>query len=253
MTKISVVIPVYNEAPAIAELLRRVCQAQMPPGFEREIVIFDDGSTDHSMRSVREFIAANPQWAGLIRPHESHINHGKGAALRAGFKVAKGDILIVQDADLEYSPDDYFRLLEPFADSGVQVVYGSRFMQGLPKGMKLPNLVANLVLSLTTTVLFGQRLTDEATGYKVFRKRVLDQFQLHSRGFEFCPEFTANVLKAGYRIHEVPISYNPRGVNEGKKIRTRDGFIALWWLLKVWLRETFAGARSTRSSERPET
>ena len=253
MNKVSVVVPVYNEAPAIAELLRRVCEAELPPAFEKEVVVIDDGSTDNSMRSVREFIEANPRWAGVVKLHESHINHGKGAAVRAGFKVASGNILIVQDADLEYSPSDYGKLLEPFADPNVHVAYGSRFMHGLPAGMKLPNLVANLVLSWTTTLLFGQRLTDEATGYKVFRKHVLEHFELRSRGFEFCPEFTANVLKAGFRIHEVPISYNPRGVNEGKKIRTRDGFIALWWLVKIWLRKTFASRRPTRSSETRRT
>jgi dolichol-phosphate mannosyltransferase len=253
VNKVSVVVPVYNEAPAIAELLRRVCEAELPAGFTKEIVVIDDGSTDYSMRSVRHFIEANPLWAGVIKLHESHINHGKGAAVRAGFEVASGNILIVQDADLEYSPSDYGKLLEPFADPAVQVTYGSRFMKGFPVGMRLPNLIANLILSWTTTLLFGQRLTDEATGYKVFRKHVLDHFELHARGFEFCPEFTANVLKAGFRIHEVPISYNPRGVNKGKKIRTRDGFIAVWWLVKVWLRETLASLRSTRRSETRRT
>lgn len=234
-TTVSVVIPVYNEAPAVSEVLRRVCKASLPAGFDSEIVVVDDGSTDHTIETIEEFRLEHPEYADRVRVHESLINHGKGAALRAGFKIAEGDIILVQDGDLEYSPSDYASLLEPFADPAVQVVYGSRFFHGAPKGMKLPNLLANLILSFTTTLLYGQRITDEATGYKVFRRSVLDRFELSCRRFEFCPEFTGNVLKAGFRIHEVPIHYNPRGILEGKKIKASDGFVAIWWLLKVWL------------------
>ncbi len=121
MNKVSVVVPVYNEAPAIAELLRRVCEAELPPGFAKEVVVIDDGSTDNSMRSVRQFIEANPRWAEVVKLHESHINHGKGAAVRAGFKVASGNILIVQDADLEYDPAEFGDMLPPILDDKADV------------------------------------------------------------------------------------------------------------------------------------
>jgi len=244
VSRVSVLIPVYNEAPAISELLRRVCKAPLPPACEAEVVIVDDGSTDSTIDAIREFTTEHPEFAQRIRVHESLINHGKGAALRAGFKICAGDIILIQDGDLEYSPSDYQRLLEPFADERVAVVYGSRFTRGLPKGMKLPNLLANLILSWTTTLLYGQRVSDEATGYKVFRRSVLGDFELSCRRFEFCPEFTGRVLQAGYRIHEVPITYNPRGILEGKKITARDGFVALYWLLKVWFDARSVGDRS---------
>jgi glycosyltransferase involved in cell wall biosynthesis len=245
-TKVSVVIPVYNEAPAVAELLRRVFKAPLPDGFDMEVVVVDDGSTDRTMATIREFVAEHSEYADRLKIHESLINHGKGAALRAGFKIAAGDIILVQDGDLEYSPTDYANLLEPFRDPEVQVVYGSRFLRGMPKGMKLRNLIANLVLSAAATILYAQRITDEATGYKVFRRSVLDHFALSCRRFEFCPEFTGNVLKAGFRIHEVPISYEPRGILEGKKIKASDGFVAVRWLVTIWLRETFRGRRAAK-------
>lgn len=250
-TKVSIVIPVYNEAPAVAELLRRVCKAPLPDGFEMEVVVVDDGSTDRTMATIHEFLAEHPEYAGRLKIHESLINHGKGAALRAGFKIAAGEIILVQDGDLEYSPSDYAKLLETFRDPDVQVVYGSRFLRGMPKGMKLRNLVANLLLSAVATILYGQRITDEATGYKVFRRSVLDRFELNCRRFEFCPEFTGNVLKAGFRIHEVPISYEPRGILEGKKIKASDGFVAIHWLIAIWFRETFRGRRVAKPAAPP--
>lgn len=233
LTKVSIVIPVYNEALAIPEVLRRVCKAPLPAGFEAEVVVIDDGSTDRTIASLREFLEEHPEHATRLKHHESLINHGKGAALRAGFRIASGEIVLVQDGDLEYSPSDYPALLEPFRDPQVHVVYGSRFLHGAPRGMKLANLVANRVLSLAATLLYGQRISDEATGYKVFRRALLDRFALQCRRFEFCPEFTGKARRAGYRIHEVPIDYDPRGILEGKKIQARDGFVALWWLLKV--------------------
>jgi glycosyltransferase involved in cell wall biosynthesis len=242
---------VYNEAPAVAELLRRVCKAPLPDSFEMEVVMVDDGSTDHTMATVREFMAEHPEYADRLKIHESLINHGKGAALRAGFKIAAGEVILVQDGDLEYSPSDYPKLLEPFRDPKVQVVYGSRFLNGMPKGMKLRNLVANLVLSAATTILYGQRVTDEATGYKVFRRSVLDHFELSCRRFEFCPEFTGNVLKSGFRIHEIPISYEPRGILEGKKIKASDGFVAIRWLFMIWFRETFRSRRVAKPATPP--
>lgn len=182
---------------------------------------------------MKDFLDEHPQYASEIVVHRSLINHGKGAALRAGFALARGDVILVQGGDLEYSPSNYPELLAPFRDENVQIVFGSRFLNGFPKGMKLPNLVANLILTYATRLLYGARISDEATGYKVFRASVfLEKFSLSSRRFEFCPEFTSKALRVGFEINEVPIDYNPRGILEGKKIRAWDGFVALWILVK---------------------
>ena len=232
LTKVSIVIPVYNEALAISEVLRRVCLAPLGPDAVKEVIIVDDGSIDSTLRCIEEFLGAHPEYKSIIKIHTGLINHGKGAALRAGFKLATGDVIIVQDGDLEYSPQDYPILLKPFQDPRVNVVYGSRFVYGFPEGMRVLNRIANVILTLATRILYAQKITDEATGYKVFRRSVLQGIELSCLEFEFCPEFTSKVLRAGLQIIEVPISYNPRGILEGKKIRARDGFIALWWLIK---------------------
>jgi glycosyltransferase involved in cell wall biosynthesis len=233
--KVSVIIPVYNEALLIGEILRRVFQAPLPDGAELEVVVVDDGSTDSTLAAIEVVLTEHPEYRPRFIRHTSLVNHGKGAALRAGFKLVTGDIIIIQDGDLEYSPNDYPALLAPFRDPAVEVVYGTRFAGGFPAGMRKANLLANLVLTASTRILYGQNITDEATGYKVFRRSVLDKFPLQARGFEFCPEFTGKAMMAGIRITEVPITYNPRGILEGKKIRARDGFTAIYWLAKVRL------------------
>jgi dolichol-phosphate mannosyltransferase len=247
---VSIVIPVYNEALAIREILRRVLAAPLPEWAEIEIVIVDDGSNDTTVNLIQEFIKENPETSKLIRLHQGLVNHGKGAALRAGFKLAQGRIIIVQDGDLEYSPNDYSRLLQPFEDEETQIVYGSRFTRGIPRGMKFWNAVANRILSLAVQLLFAHPITDEATGYKVFRKEILSQLDLKCRRFEFCPEFTAKVLRRGYSIIEVPINYNPRGIFEGKKIKARDGFQALWTLVKYRLIPVRRDAATSQPSVR---
>ena len=236
--KVTIVIPVYNESLAIKEILSRVLRAPVL-GAEKEVVVVDDGSVDGTVQLIQEYLKEHPEACDSVRLHRSYINHGKGAALRAGFELATGDILIIQDGDLEYSPTDYEHLLAPFLDSKVNIVYGNRFANGYPKGMRIANLIANRILAWTASILYGHRIHDEATGYKVFRRDVLNSFSLKSRGFEFCPEFTSKALVAGFRILEVPISYNARGVFEGKKIKARDGFIAMWWLA----RQRFVGKK----------
>jgi len=221
--KVSIIIPVYNEFRTFGQVLERVRRAPLPAGCVKEIVVIDDGSTDGS-----EQVPGEPLGEFTHR----RISHsGKGSAIRAGIELATGDIILIQDGDLEYDPNDYARILEPIVSGEADIVYGSRFLRQ-PVAMALPNLIANRILTATANLLYGAQLTDEATAYKAFRATVLGRIHLACRRFEFCPEVTAKARRLGYRIHEVPVSYNPRGIAEGKKIRARDGWEALWTLLK---------------------
>ena len=221
--KVSIVIPVYNEFRTFSQVMERVRRAALPAGCAKEIVVIDDGSTDETA-----------QMHGGMLGEVTHrrISHsGKGSAIRAGIELATGDIVLIQDGDLEYDPNDYARLLEPIVGGQADIVYGSRFLRQ-PVAMALPNRVANRVLTAAANLLYRAQLTDEATGYKAFRTTVLRQMHLQCRRFEFCPEVTAKARRLGYRIHEVPVAYNARGIAEGKKIRARDGWEALWTLLR---------------------
>jgi dolichol-phosphate mannosyltransferase len=224
--KVSIIIPVYNEARTFPQVLARVREARLPPGCSREIIVIDDGSSDETWQILREHAGEDEV---ILRRTES--NQGKGAALRKGIALASGEIVLIQDGDLEYDPGDYFQLVEPIVRGDAQVVYGSRFRGG-PKGMAWQNRMANRILTAAANLLYGAGITDEATAYKAFRAPVLRRMRIESRRFEFCPEVTAKVRRLGYCIHEVPIRYNARGIAEGKKIRARDGFQALWTLLK---------------------
>jgi len=223
--KISLLLPVYNEFLTLPLVLQRVLEAPLPDGCEKEVIVVDDGSTDGTTEVLRKYAGS------AILVHHSVVNFGKGAALRIGIAKSTGDIVLVQDGDLEYDPGDYIKILQPIVSGQADVVYGSRFLQGV-HGMKWANWLANNILTVTSNILFSARITDEATAYKAFRRTVLEAMDLKCMRFEFCPEVTAKVRRLGYRIHEVPVSYNPRGILEGKKIRWQDGFEALYTLFK---------------------
>lgn len=225
--KISIIIPVYNEFRTFRQVLDRVRCAALPEGCSKEIIVIDDGSTD----GTTQMIAAHARAGEIITGRHVAGNFGKGTAIRSGIALASGDIVLTQDGDLEYDPSDYARILEPIVKNQADVVYGSRFL-GKPAGMATRNRVANWILTTAANLLYDAGITDEATAYKAFRASVLRDLQLTCRRFEFCPEVTAKLRRLGYRLREVPISYNARGIAEGKKIRARDGFEALWTLLK---------------------
>lgn len=223
---LSVIIPVYNELHTLAEVVERVHRT----GLADEIIVVDDGSTDGTW----ELLQALKGKYNLQTFHHER-NRGKGAAVRTAIRHASQDILLIQDADLEYNPQDYTRLLEPIEEDRADVVYGSRFLSDTGSSGIFWSILANRVLTLMTNVLYNNLLSDMETGYKVFRKEVVQDMPLRAKGFDFEPEFTAKVLKRKFRVHEVPITFNPRNYNEGKKVRPRDAFIALWTLLKYRL------------------
>jgi dolichol-phosphate mannosyltransferase len=224
--KVSILIPVYNEFRTFSQVLERVQLAVLPEGCTKEIIVIDDGSTDGTTQVLWEHART-----GIVVAHHSSVNQGKGAALRIGIALASGDVVLIQDGDLEYDPNDYAKMIEPILNGAAGIVYGSRFL-GKPIGMALRNRIANWILTAAANLLYCARLTDEATAYKAFRTSILRTIHLECRRFEFCPEVTAKAIRLGHRIHEVPISYNARGIADGKKIRARDGLEALWTLVK---------------------
>lgn len=240
--KLSVIIPVYNEKATIVELLDRVLKVPV----DKEIVLVDDASSDGTQALIRERLEG--KYPALKVLYHTR-NQGKGSAIRTGLKEAAGDVVLIQDADLEYDPMDYIRILDAFETRGAKVVYGTRFSQMnaaiffkkwlenvfLRKGHELKSFhffFGIQFLNLLTNVLYGACITDEATCYKAFRREVLASISLKCRGFEFCPEVTAKVKKAGYDILEVPVSYHPRSHEEGKKLNWRHGLEAMETLLR---------------------
>lgn len=221
--KVSVIMPVFNEYDTIHEILKRVRQVSVVS----EIIIVDDGSTDGT-RPILEALDGSDRVKVIL--HQS--NSGKGAAVRTGIQNATGDVIIIQDADLEYDPNDYPLLLKPIEEGQSDVVYGSRFLGNVAPEFLFWSKVGNKTLTFFTNLLYNQRLTDMETCYKAFRRSLMDDIPLRSKRFELEPEITSKFLKRGLQIVEVPIHYDPRGFSEGKKIGLRDGLEAVWTLIK---------------------
>jgi dolichol-phosphate mannosyltransferase len=219
--KLSVIVPAYNERDTILDTLRRVFAVKL----DKQVIVVDDGSTDGTSQLLDGL--EHPDLLVIHQPR----NRGKGAAIRSAIPHVRGDAVIIQDADGEYDPRDYPALLEPIVAGRADVVYGSRFL-GTIRYMPLANRVFNLFISLLARLLFGARLTDEGTCYKLFKASTLAAIPLKCRGFEFCPEVTAKVLKRGLRLEEVPIAYEARTALQGRKIKWHDAFTITWALLK---------------------
>lgn len=234
---LSVIIPSYNEARTLPEILRRIKHVELPEGYGFDVVLVDDGSTDDTLQVAQQFIKEHPETEGFsVRYFRQAQNGGKGTAIRRGIKHIAGDYVVIQDADLEYDPNDLARMLGEMLEKELDVLYGSRFLRAENKHSSQAFYYGGRLVSLVANLLYGQRLTDEPTCYKMFRSSLLSQLPLRCRGFEFCPEVTALVAKRGYKIPETPISYSPRSFAEGKKINWRDGVEAIWTLLRLKVR-----------------
>ena len=229
--KVSIIIPVFNEANTVCEVLKKVQKSRFPKGVTKEIIVVNDASDDDTLLEIKKSRVK-------FRLLNHSINKGKGAAVRTGLSYSTGDLILIQDADLEYNPSYYPKLLAPFLDTNVQVVYGSRLANfplilfGAHKTFLPLHLVANKVLTSFTAQLFQQTITDMETGYKIINRQLAKSLNLKSNRFDIEPEITAKILKRGVKIIEVPIKVKPRSYTEGKKVGWRDGLVAIWTLLK---------------------
>lgn len=228
---VSIVIPVFNEKNIILKTLERVQLADITP-YEKDVIIVDDGSTDGTSEILAEYGKRFPTVKLIYLPE----NQGKASAINAALPHVSGDIILIQDADLEYSPDDYKSLLFPFGEKETAVVYGSRFLfKRWPMKMKTANWLANKIFTCLVNLLYDAHITDEGTAYKLFRTDIIKAINIKCRGFEFCPEITAKLLKKGVKIVEVPISYEARDRRGGKKPGVSDGIKVLWTIIKYRL------------------
>nr|NQU93387.1 glycosyltransferase family 2 protein [Bacteroidota bacterium] len=229
---LSVIIPAFNEQEYISKILDRVLAVDLNFGFKQEIIVINDASTDQTAKIVKEYIQNHPETD--IRLINQLVNQGKGAAVQKGISDARGEWIIIQDADLEYDPREYNHLLQPAAEGMADVVYGSRFMGHKPhRILFFWHSLGNKLLTFISNMFTNLNLTDMETGYKLFRKDIIEKIELHERRFGIEPEITAKISRIpGIRIYEVGISYYGRTYKEGKKINWQDGFRALWCILK---------------------
>lgn len=225
--KLSIIIPVFDEEITILQVLQKLLEIPFP--FETEFIIVDDGSTDRTSHIIEDFNRDN-----IFKVHTSLINLGKGVAVRFGLEYVTGDYIVIQDADLELNPEDIIKMVTLVKEKQVNVVFGSRFMAGVERDIPVPwyTILANRILTFYTNLLYGAKLTDMATAYKMLRTDIVKKINFTCIGFEFDPELTAKVLRLGYKIEEVPISYQPRSIEEGKKISWKDGFRFIYYLTK---------------------
>jgi glycosyltransferase involved in cell wall biosynthesis len=227
---LSIIIPAYNEAKTIHLLLNKVLAVNLVKNLKKEIIIVNDCSTDNTKEVIEHYIGEHKGFnITLINQSE---NKGKGAAIRKGLEKTTGDYAIIQDADLEYDPEDYNILLTRLTDNNLPVIYGSRFLNKQNKHSYSSFYIGGQIVTWITNILFLQKLTDEPTCYKLFKTDFIKSIPLKCNGFEFCPEITAKVAKRGIKIKELPIAYYPRSIEEGKKIKWTDGLEAIWTLLK---------------------
>lgn len=227
MKKLSIVVPVYNEEKTVRKILKKVYDVDFGK-IKLEVIVVNDGSKDSSLNVLSDLKNRFP-----IKIISYKKNRGKSCALREGFKHVTGDVVTIQDGDMEYEPNDFVKMLEKMSENGVQVVYGSRRLN--KENVQYSGLsfyAGGLLLTYMANILYGGRITDEPTCYKMFENKLLKGIKLESKRFEFCPEVTAKVLRKGIKIYEVPISYHPRNISQGKKIKLKDFFEAVWTLVK---------------------